>query len=69
MTGLGVNRLVVSKILNDTEHKVASICDRHPYDREKREALGRVAGEAAPEVTRRGGCLVSTLLPCIAGSG
>lgn len=39
MTGLGVSRLVVSKILNHTESSVTAIYDRHSYDDEKRQAL------------------------------
>ncbi len=40
MTGdLGVNRLVVSKILNHVETGVTAVYDRHSYDREKRQAL------------------------------
>ena len=39
MTSLGINRLVVSKILNHAETGVTSVYDRHSYDREKRAAL------------------------------
>jgi integrase len=39
MTGVGISRLTVSKILNHAERGVTSIYDRHSYDREKREAL------------------------------
>ncbi len=39
MTGLGIPRLVVSKILNHVEPGVTAVYDRHSYDREKREAL------------------------------
>ena len=40
MTGrLGINRLVVSKILNHIETGVTAIYDRHSYDAEKRAAL------------------------------
>jgi integrase len=40
MTGdLGVNRLVVSKVLNHVESGVTSVYDRHSYDPEKRRAL------------------------------
>jgi integrase len=39
MTGLGVPRLVVSRILNHAERGVTAIYDRHSYDDEKREAL------------------------------
>ncbi len=39
MTALGINRLVVSKILNHVENSVTAIYDRHGYDKEKRHAL------------------------------
>ena len=39
MTGMGIPRLVVSKILNHVERGVTAIYDRHSYDREKRQAL------------------------------
>ena len=39
MTALGINRLVVSKILNHVERSVTAIYDRHGYDAEKRHAL------------------------------
>ena len=39
MTGMGIPRLVVSKILNHVESGVTRVYDRHSYDAEKREAL------------------------------
>ena len=39
MTGMGISRLVVSKILNHAESGVTAVYDRHSYDNEKREAL------------------------------
>ncbi len=39
MTALGINRLVVSKILNHVETGVTAVYDRHGYDAEKRHAL------------------------------
>lgn len=39
MTGAGVSRLVVSKILNHAEPGVTAIYDRHGYDAEKKQAL------------------------------
>jgi len=39
MTGMGVSRLVVSRILNHIETGVTRFYDRHGYDTEKREAL------------------------------
>ena len=56
LTGLGVSRLVVSKVLNHVESGITAVYDRHSYDAEKRHALdlwGRyveriVAGQPAP---------------------
>ncbi len=39
MTGAGVPRLVVAKILNHAEPGVTAVYDRHGYDEEKRQAL------------------------------
>jgi hypothetical protein len=39
MTGMGIPRLVVAKILNHAELGVTKVYDRHSYDSEKREAL------------------------------
>ena len=39
MTGMGISRLTVSKILNHAEAGITSVYDRHSYDTEKREAL------------------------------
>ena len=39
MTGMGISRLVVSKILNHAERGVTAVYDRHSYDGEKRQAL------------------------------
>jgi integrase len=39
MTGMGISRLVVSKILNHVERGVTAVYDRHSYDAEKRQAL------------------------------
>jgi integrase len=44
MTGMGISRLVVGKILNHVEPGVTAVYDRHSYDREKREALEAWAG-------------------------
>jgi integrase len=41
MTGMGIARLVVSKILNHAEQGVTAVYDRHSYDAEKRQALLR----------------------------
>jgi integrase len=39
MTGMGISRVVVSKLLNHVERGVTSVYDRHSYDQEKRAAL------------------------------
>ena len=39
MTGMGISRMTVSKILNHVERGVTAVYDRHSYDKEKREAL------------------------------
>jgi len=39
MTGMGIPRLVVSKILNHVERGITAVYDRHTYDGEKRQAL------------------------------
>ena len=39
MAGMGVPRIVISKILNHVESGVTAVYDRHSYDKEKREAL------------------------------
>ena len=39
MTGMGISRLVVGKILNHAEPGVTKVYDRHSYDAEKRQAL------------------------------
>ncbi|MDP6708945.1 MAG: integrase family protein [Alphaproteobacteria bacterium] len=57
MTGMGIDRLTVSRILNHREGGITRVYDRHSYDAQKRNALeawaGRleeiVAGKAVPE--------------------
>ena len=39
MTGMGISRLVVEKIMNHKDRTVGGIYDRHSYDDEKRRAL------------------------------
>lgn len=39
MTGMGIQRLTVKKILNHVEREITAVYDRHSYDMEKREAL------------------------------
>jgi integrase len=45
MTGMGISRLVVGKILNHVEQGVTQVYDRHSYDMEKRAALKAWAAE------------------------
>jgi integrase len=39
MTGIGIPRLVMSKILNHVERGITAVYDRHSHDAEKRAAL------------------------------
>ncbi len=39
MTGMGISRLTVGKLLNHAELGVTAVYDRHSYDAEKRQAL------------------------------
>lgn len=39
MTGMGISRLTVQKLLNQAERDVTAVYDRHSYDPEKRAAL------------------------------
>lgn len=39
MTGMGIPRLVVSKILNHADRDTTAVYDRHSYDAEKKHAL------------------------------
>ncbi len=39
MTGMGISRLVVAKLLNHAESGITAVYDRHGYDAEKRQAL------------------------------
>jgi hypothetical protein len=39
MTGTGIPRLTVKRILNHVEREITAVYDRHSYDAEKREAL------------------------------
>jgi hypothetical protein len=39
MTGMGIPRLTVKKILNHVEQEITAIYDRYSHDPEKREAL------------------------------
>lgn len=39
MASMGIQRLVISKILNHVESGVTAVYERHSYDAEKRQAL------------------------------
>src|SRR5579863_2812151 len=43
MARLGVNRVVIGKILNHAEREVTAVYERHAYDAEKRAALQKRA--------------------------
>src|SRR5581483_9786101 len=53
MTGSGVPRLTVSKILNHVESGVTKVYDRHSYDPEKRAALDQWARQLAAIVAEK----------------
>jgi integrase len=59
MTGMGISRLTVKKILNHAERDVTAVYDRHSYDPEKRSALeawGRRLEAIVSGTTRQGPC-------------
>ncbi len=49
MTGMGISRLVVSKVLNHVESGITAVYDQHSYDAEKRAALDAEFVEHTPE--------------------
>lgn len=53
MTGLGIPRLTVKKILNHADNDVTAIYDRHGYDAEKRSALVTWGARVAAITTAR----------------
>jgi integrase len=55
MARLGVDRLVISKVLNHAEAGVTKRYDRHRYDAEKRTALDRWSAHLQGIVDRTGG--------------
>ncbi len=64
MTEEGINRLVVSKVLNHAESGVTAVYGRHSYDKEKRKALetwGRIPGDLHGQSARY--CLCASRLP------
>jgi integrase len=71
MTGMGVPRLVVGKILNHAEPGVTKVYDRHSYDGEKQEALNawgaRVGSIVNPDKEEREST-TAKVVPISAGS-
>ncbi len=59
MTGMGISRLVVSKILNHAEHGVTHVYDRHGYDAEKRAALEKWAARLEQILSGKQGKVVN----------
>ncbi|HKF63625.1 MAG TPA: tyrosine-type recombinase/integrase [Dongiaceae bacterium] len=53
MTGMGISRLTVSKILNHVESNITAVYDRHSYDAEKRQALEAWAARVEQIVSGR----------------
>lgn len=51
LASLGVERFIISRILNHTERNVTAIYDRYSYDKEKRQALVLWAGKLEEIVT------------------
>ena len=51
MTGMGISRLKVTKLLNHVERGVTALYDRHGYDQEKRKALNAWARQLDAIVT------------------
>jgi integrase len=58
MSGSGVPRLVISKILNHAEQGVTAVYDRHSYDLEKRATLDAWARTLAGIIEKKGGANV-----------
>lgn len=58
MTGMGISRLVVSKVLNHAEAGVTAVYDRHSYDREKRQALEAWGRKLDTIIADESGCNV-----------
>jgi integrase len=57
MTGMGVSRLTVKKLLNHVDSEITAVYDRHSYDPEKRlalEAWGRRVEEIVTSTNRKG---------------
>jgi integrase len=64
MTSMGVNRLVVSKILNHVEKGITAVYDRHSYDREKRAALD-AWGAYLQQMVNTGDAVSNNVIPLL----
>jgi len=64
MAGGGINRLVISKVLNHVERGVTRVYDRHSYDPEKTAALVWWDGKLTAILENKGG----TVLPFAKGA-
>lgn len=63
MTSIGIRRKTVSRVLNHLERDVTRLYDRYSYDREKREALDRLAVELVAIVERDTAAEVAESVP------
>jgi integrase len=63
MTGMGIPRLTVAKVLNHAEAGVTSVYDRHSYDPEKRHALDAWAQRLMEIVS--GSVVVGSVVPLL----
>jgi integrase len=63
MTGMGIPRLTVAKVLNHAEAGVTSVYDRHSYDPEKRYALD-AWGQRLMEIVS-GSVVVGSVVPLL----
>ena len=65
MAKLGVDRVVIGKVLNHAEGEVTAVYDRHRYDAEKRRALDLWGERLAGIVNGTGGGNVVSLAAVI----
>jgi integrase len=68
MTGMGISRLTVKKILNHAERDVTAVYDRHSYDPEKRTALEAWGRRLEAIVTGAAGKAHVVALSAVSGS-
>lgn len=65
MTGMGISRLVVSKILNHVESHITAVYDRYSYDAEKETALNAWGEKVAVMITADKSYRKSNIIPMI----